>query len=237
MILYTGNMRGWYQLPASADGQNKSTPTLKCLLQRLLYVGRVRLVELDLLPHSPLFIARAIQEATKILPQWKNRVVFKIVGSSYPQAAVEAFLQVWEIADVVDVNPPVPATELPNAIANAHLLFMTMHTRKDNAVSNITSAKTYEYLLTNRPILAAIQHGEMADILKPHPGTYITSAGDVAGMAATIVKLLQAVDASTFTPVCRPDAFASHGFAACAAQFEAELFEAISESRGCTSAA
>jgi hypothetical protein len=72
------------------------------------------------------------------------------------------------------------------------LLFMSLPDRVDGTPGGRISAKTYEYLMTDRPILAALPPGENRDYLQGKPGAILTDPRDVDRMADVIEQLTQA---------------------------------------------
>jgi glycosyltransferase involved in cell wall biosynthesis len=74
----------------------------------------------------------------------------------------------------------------------ADLLFLTLPARPDGSLGGRISAKTYEYLMTDRPILAAVPKGENWDYLEGKPGVWLVEPTDVAGMAKAITQLAAA---------------------------------------------
>ena len=67
-------------------------------------------------------------------------------------------------------------------LARADLLFFTLPRRPDGSRGGRISAKTYEYLLTDRPILAAVPRGENWDYLQGKPGVWLMEPDDEAAM-------------------------------------------------------
>ena len=62
--------------------------------------------------------------------------------------------------------------------------------------------KTYEYLASGRPILAAVPDGDARDLLEPLPHAHLTRPRDVDTMAATLRELIaaeRAQDAAALT--------------------------------------
>ena len=79
---------------------------------------------------------------------------------------------------VVDVFGPVAHAQIADIIARADLLFITLPKRLDGSPGGRISAKTYEYLATDRPILAAVPRGENWDYLADKPGVWLVAPDD-----------------------------------------------------------
>ena len=101
-------------------------------------------------------------------------------------------LEATGVQDVVDVHGPIPHGEATAAVAVADLLFLTLPARLDGSPGGRISAKTYEYLATDRPILAAVPPGENRDYLEGKPGVWLVDPVDSRGMAAVIEELAAA---------------------------------------------
>jgi glycosyltransferase involved in cell wall biosynthesis len=96
------------------------------------------------------------------------------------------------VEDVVTVTGPIPHREVTAAAAAADLLFLTLPQRRDESPGGRISAKTYEYLATDRPILAATPPGENRDYLQGRDGVWLVDPADEAGMADAIEQLAAA---------------------------------------------
>jgi hypothetical protein len=64
--------------------------------------------------------------------------------------------------------------------------------RVDGSRGGRISAKTYEYLMTDRPILAAVPQGENWDYLADKPGVWLVDPGDRQRMTEVIAELADA---------------------------------------------
>jgi hypothetical protein len=67
---------------------------------------------------------------------------------------------------------------------------MSLPARTDGEPSSIISSKTYEYLQTNRPILAALPSGENRSYLEGQPGVHLTPPTDPSSMADVLAPLV-----------------------------------------------
>ena len=86
-----------------------------------------------------------------------------------------------------------PRTPIEERVAEivwgADLLFLTLPKRMDGSRGGRISAKTYEYLATDRPILAAVPRGENWDYLSEKPGVWLVEPDDRDGMRKVIAEL------------------------------------------------
>ena len=184
-IVYLGGMTGWY-----AFDHGRSEPLVKRVVSGALAtwngMGRHHLAELDQRGSSPVFVARAAQEVMAADASLRGRVRVEVYGNRYPQYVVDRLLSAEGVADVVAVHGPVPNAEAIRLARSADLLFMALPDRVDGSPGGRISAKTYEYLMTDRPILAALPPGEGPEFLAGYAGVTVCRPTDVAGMAAAI---------------------------------------------------
>jgi glycosyltransferase involved in cell wall biosynthesis len=90
-------------------------------------------------------------------------------------------------------------------VRSADLLFLPMHKLAAGTRAGLVPGKTYEYLASGRPILAAVPEGDARDLLAQAPNTFLTSPDDVFAMAAIIEERVRAW-ASGRGPAPRDDA-------------------------------
>jgi hypothetical protein len=137
-------------------------------------------------------IGRAIVEAVERRPDWKGRVELTIHGNPYPPELVARAVRDAEVEDVVTVLGPVAHARVAEILSRADLLFITLPKRVDGSPGGRISAKTYEYLMTDRPILAAVPRGENWDYLADKPGIWLVAPDDRERMREVIAELAAA---------------------------------------------
>ncbi len=187
-IVYVGAMSGWWALI-----EHHAPPRgFKRAYRAWSRLGRHERIELDERTSSPAVIGRAIIATIATHPDWADRVRLAIHGNPYPADVVARALAAAEVQDVVDVGGPVPHDEISQIVTDADLLFLTLPRRVDGSRGGRISAKTYEYLATDRPILAAVPRGENWDYLEGKPGVWLLDPNDERGMAQAIGELAQA---------------------------------------------
>ena len=188
VISYVGAMSGWWAL-ADRDAARSRLRRLYAAWSRF---GRYELTTLDQRTSSPAFIGSAIIAAIGGEPAWAGRVRLTIHGNPYPPELVARALASAGVEDVVSVFGPVPHDQIANVIARADLLFLTLPARVDGSSGGRISAKTYEYLMTDRPILAAVPRGENWDYLRDKPGVWLAEPRDRQHMRDVISELAAA---------------------------------------------
>jgi hypothetical protein len=187
-IAYVGAMSGWWALI-----EQDASPSLpKRAFRAWTRLGRYERFALDERTSSPAVVGHAIADVVAADPELEGRVKLAIHGNPYPAEVVARALKQAAVQDVVDVGGPVPHEEVARIVAAADLLFLTLPTRTDGSRGGRISAKTYEYLATDRPILAAVPQGENWDYLAGKPGVWLVAPDDKDGMSAVIGELARA---------------------------------------------
>jgi glycosyltransferase involved in cell wall biosynthesis len=192
-IVYVGAMSGWWSLL----GQGPPHGRLERLYDAWTRLGRYEVTRLDARTSSPVMAGRAILEVIDEHPQWRGRLRLNVYGNPYPETLVANALASAGVESVVNVFGPVPHREVAGIVARSDLLFVTLPKRVDGSAGGRISAKTYEYLATDRPILAAVPRGENWDYLEGKPGVWLVEPDDVAAMSEAIAELAAAKLAGT----------------------------------------
>lgn len=183
-IVYVGGFSGWHH------GTDASSPSLlKRLYDRWQAWGRHVTTSLDYQTHSPLFVGRAVQAVLDAHPEWAGRIQVDVYGPLPPENTVQRVLQEHGLENIVHPHGPVPHDQALRTMQTADLLFMTLPDRPDGTPGGRISAKTYEYLMTDRPILAALPPGENREYLADKPGVFRVSPTDEDAMADVISTL------------------------------------------------
>jgi hypothetical protein len=184
-IVYTGGTSGWYKF--LEDEHSLSLP--KRLYRAWEEAGCHTTANLDYRTHGPVYVGRAVKQVIDRHPEWKGRVHVDIYGERYPRSVTDAVLSKFGISDIVDLQGQVPHDEALRQIAAGDLLFMALPNRLDGSPGGRISAKTYEYLMTDRPILAALPPVENRENLQDKPGVHLTSPDGINAMADVIANL------------------------------------------------
>jgi glycosyltransferase involved in cell wall biosynthesis len=159
-----------------------------------------------------------------------------VYDSSYPRELVTRALAAGGIEQVVAVHDAVAHEQVAEILGRADLLFLTLPRRVDGSRGGRISAKTYEYLMTDRPILAALPPGENRDYLTDRPGVWLTAPDDVEGMRKAIVELAGAKLAGEQLTFAREQLYEQISYDTRAHEFEAAIDAGIERSRRCRSA-
>lgn len=223
-IVYTGGMSGWYPL---LDAAAPPPSLLKRLYRGWTQLGRSTVTTLDHRTHSPVFVGRAVKQVLDAHPDWQGRIRVDIYGNTFPAPLVEQVLATEGLRDIVHVHGRLPHAQALEQVVSSHLLFLTLPDRPDGTPGGRISAKTYEYLMTDRPILAAVPPGENHDYLRDKPGVYLTAPSDVDVMATVIESLVGNTFAQAPPRIDRSSLHSSLHYKARAEAFDAVLRDAL----------
>ncbi len=226
-IVYVGAMSGWWTLI-----EQRTTPSrLKAAYDAWMRFGRFRLTELDTRTASPAIIGEALLQALAERPEWRDRVAMTIYDNGYPREVVERALAAAGIEQVVRVHDPVAHADVAEILGSADLLFLTLPRRVDGSRGGRISAKTYEYLMTDRPILAALPRGENWDYLADKPGVWLAEPDDVEALRDAIVELAAAKLAGAPRTFARESVHEEISYSARAREFEDAIVAGIEHAR------
>jgi glycosyltransferase involved in cell wall biosynthesis len=225
-ILYVGAMSGWWALIRDDEGDGGVG---KRAYRALDGLGRHRVLELDERTSSPAIVARAVQALLAAHEEWRGRVGVSIWGNPYPEQVVDRALAAAGVQDVVSVHGPVPHEQVPALMCAADVLFLTLPRRGDGSAGGRISAKTYEYLMTDRPILAAVGAGENRSFLEDRAGVWVVDPADEQAMAAVLEPLIAAKAGGRPLSVDRAREREELSYDACARAFAAAIDAAIGD--------
>ncbi|HEY1450226.1 MAG TPA: glycosyltransferase [Solirubrobacteraceae bacterium] len=222
-IAYVGAMTGWWAL--AEDG--RPTSPLERAYAAWTRLGRFERLRLDQRTSSPAIIGRAIGDVIAEHPAWDRRIELAIYGNPYPSTLVKRALARSGVERVTSVSGPVPHQRVAEIVWGADLLFLTLPKRTDGSEGGRISAKTYEYLATDRPILAAVPRGENWDYLEGKPGVWLVEPDDHATMRTVIAELAGAKFSGTATRFDRRHLHAELSYGNRASELESVIRAAI----------
>jgi hypothetical protein len=226
-IAYVGAMSGWWAL----IGEQESSGLGKRLYAAWTRLGRYELTALDPRTSSPAFAGQAILDVLAEHPDWTGYLKLMVYGNPYDPAVVTRALASAGVQEVVRVFDPVPHAEVAELICGADLLFITLPKRVDNSPGGRISAKTYEYLVTDRPILAAVPRGENWNYLADKPGVWLVEPDDRQAMKAIIEELAAAKRAGSPPVFDRGQLREQLSYDTRASEFERAIAAGIASSR------
>jgi glycosyltransferase involved in cell wall biosynthesis len=150
----------------------------RAMVVRQLLGGAVK--GLDAGTRSHVYLLQAVQSLLDRRPDLRGQLEVHLAGIlSEADRRVPGF-------DVVTAHGYLPHDETVALLRSADLLFLPMHGLPEGRRARIVPGKTYEYLATRRPILAAVPDGDVRDLLGEAGNAFVVRPKDVEGMAAVI---------------------------------------------------
>jgi glycosyltransferase involved in cell wall biosynthesis len=176
---------------------------------------------LDILARSHVHLVAAVNEVLDDDPSLADTLELHLAG-----VLTQADREVAQRCPVARLHGYVTHAEALDLVRSADLLFLPMQNLPPGVRATIVPGKTYEYLASGRPILAALPDGDARDILEKAGSATLVRPSDVAGMAAAILAGVERARGGD--PAPRPDP-------ALVARFEyrrltsdlAEVFDAV----------
>lgn len=161
-------------------------------LARVLGGGAARV---DILTRSHVHLVAALNRLAADDPALTDRIELHLAG-----VLSEADLEVAR-ACAVPVRTPgyLDHDDSIGLVRSADLLFLPMHDLPGGGRSSIVPGKTYEYLASGRPILAAVPPGDARDLLVAAGTARVCAPSDVAGIRRIVAGLASQAPAPTTT--------------------------------------
>ncbi|HZO62849.1 MAG TPA: glycosyltransferase [Gaiellaceae bacterium] len=145
---------------------------------------------LDILARSHVFLLEAVRRLAAEAQDVGGRLELHLAGAS-PTGATDPF--------VVE-RGYLPHRDAVALMRSADVLFLPMHDVAAGSRVRTVPGKTYEYLASGRPILAALPDGDARDLLAGLPGVRLCAPTDVEGIAAALRELAAGAPAPTRVP-------------------------------------
>jgi glycosyltransferase involved in cell wall biosynthesis len=141
---------------------------------------------IDILPRSHVYLVEALELLRAREPSLHSLIELHLAGvlSDTDRALVEG-------AEMVKIYGYLPHAESVSLARSADLLFLPMHKLPAGTRAGLVPGKTYEYLRSGRPILAAVPEGDARDLLVQAPSTELVAPDDVEGMVTAIERRIR----------------------------------------------
>jgi glycosyltransferase involved in cell wall biosynthesis len=137
----------------------------------------------DIMSRSPVFLIEAIEQVRRQRPDVAERLELHFAG-----VLSQHDLAVAKRSPATRIHGFLPHAESIALMQSASLLFLPMHDLPDGVRATVVPGKTYEYLASGRPILAAVPQGDAHDLLSAAGTAFLCSPNDVDSMATAIVN-------------------------------------------------
>ena len=138
----------------------------------------------DFLTRSHVFLLQAVETVLALHPDWRERIEVHLAGVL--SASDEAVISGFRFHDVVRAPGYVSHEQTVELIRGANLLFLPMHDLPPGTRATIVPGKTYEYLASGRPLLAAVPDGDARDLVQTFETSTVCRPADVPAMVAAI---------------------------------------------------
>jgi glycosyltransferase involved in cell wall biosynthesis len=140
----------------------------------------------DILPRSHVFLLEAVQRIVDEQPELGSRVEVHLAGALSAADQIVAAQHSF-----VRLHGFLPHRQVLNLLRSADLLFLPMHDLPPESRAGLIPGKTYEYLASGRPILAAVPDGDARDLLAQFGRASLCRPKDVDAMRETIQRMLE----------------------------------------------
>jgi glycosyltransferase involved in cell wall biosynthesis len=141
----------------------------------------------DILTRSHLYLLDALRGLRARRPDLASRLELHLAG-----VVSSADWEAMRDDDWVTVHGYLPHEDSIALLRGADLLFLPMHDLPEGRRARIVPGKTYEYLASGRPILAALPDGDARELLSTRGNARLCRPADVAGMARAVEEAMDA---------------------------------------------
>jgi glycosyltransferase involved in cell wall biosynthesis len=148
----------------------------------------------DILTRSHVFLLEAVDELLRRDPRLRGRLEVHLAG-----VLSETDRRIASGSPVTVLHGYLSHAESIALMRSADLLFLPMQNLPPGRRSATVPGKTYEYLASGRPILAAVPSGDARDILA-RAGHTVCDPDDISAMQATIASSMARRDADGSAP-------------------------------------
>ena len=165
-------------------------------LRRL--AGGMPIRDVDFLTRSHVYLLEAVAKLELAQPELRGSIEVHLVGNltaaDRDVAAPYPFVQLHGFR---------PHAETIAVLKGADLLFLPMHDLPQGTRAGLVPSKTYEYVASGRPILAAVPDGDARDLLARVGSATLCRPAAVECLSAAIHEAVRARQAGT--PLPRPN--------------------------------
>jgi glycosyltransferase involved in cell wall biosynthesis len=154
----------------------------------------------DILGRSPVFLIEAVEKIRREQPELGARLELQFAGVLSPRDF--AVVRKSEASRILGFVPHDESRALMRA---ADLLFLPMQDLPDGSRATVVPGKTYEYVASGRPILAAVPEGDARDLLVAAGTASFCGPTDVDGMANVIVQAYERSRSGQLPPPPPPE--------------------------------
>lgn len=181
----------------------------------------------DILTRSHVYLVEAIDALLTRRPELHGRLALWLAGvQSAADHDVAAGREYVRMLGYVDHSRAV------DLMRTADLLFLPMHDLRPGRRASIVPGKTYEYVASGRPILAAVPHGDARDILAEAGTADVCAPSDVSRMTEILDRRVDAFLAGEPSPALAPGVAERYEYGRLARDLEGFFERVIVGARG-----
>ena len=190
-------------------------------------LGGMPLQGVDFLSRSHVFLLQAVDEMIRLDPSLASIIEIHLAG-----VMTESDRRISRLAKArVVEHGYVSHRRSIELIRSADLLFLPMHDLPGGARAGLVPGKTYEYLASGTPILAAVPQGDARDLLLEAGTALVCEPTDVLAMVSRIRERMRAWNDGTAPQPARREIIGRYERHALTVQFAAVLERAAGSSR------
>lgn len=145
------------------------------------------LTNIDVLTRSHIYLMKAIEEWCRLYPDVSEHIEVVFIGAFTKRDYSVATRS--NISNIVRFTGYLPHSESLRYIRGASLLFLPMHNLPENKKSTIIPGKTFEYMASGRPILAAVPDGDAKNFLAECGTAFLCRPDDGDKMVQILKKV------------------------------------------------
>jgi glycosyltransferase involved in cell wall biosynthesis len=179
----------------------------------------------DFLPRSHVFLVEALEQLLQTRPDLGNVVEIHFAG-----VLTETEKQSLERVRFARLHGFLSHRDTIALLRSADLLFLPMHDLPPGRRATIVPQKTYEYVGSGRPILAAVPDGDARDLLGSVGTARLCRPSDTDAMARILSREIDRWRSREESPGPQPDVVAQYGAPRLASDM-ARLFDDVLASR------
>jgi hypothetical protein len=157
----------------------------------------------DILTRSHVYLIEAVERLLEQRPELRSHIEIHLAG-----VLSRADREVAKRSEVVRLHGYLRHTESIALVRSADLLFLPMQNLPAGRRSSTVPGKTYEYIASGRPILAAVPEGDAHDILEAVGTALFCSPGDSTQIAKVIAEEVERWQSGGAPPEPAPDVLA-----------------------------
>lgn len=147
---------------------------------------------MEILPRSPFYLLRALEELSLTDSRLFERV--EVVFAGVMSEADKALIAKSSVREKIVATGYLGHEESVKFTASADLLFLPLHKLRDGDESSIVPGKTYEYIASGNPILAALPEGDAKRFVEEAGNSWVAKPDDARGLAQGIRHFLESWD-------------------------------------------